>query len=215
MKQRFRILFISYFVVMLALPILLASFVSIEWLSIGSSLFLLVLALLLFGNYLRSEFQRFSQQVHLGKFLLSCIGYFLLIAVVRVIALQILDLFIDTSQIGQNQEMLNELSQNIPIIASFLLMSIYAPLVEELVFRQAMLGYVDKNNRPKVIFLTILSVTIFTLLHTLHVADIALYLPLTLVLTWLYWKYDRNVIASMLFHFVNNTIAVITMLFFL
>lgn len=185
MKQRSQILFISYFIILLVLPTLVAPAASIEWLSIGLSLFLLVLALFLFGNYSRSAFQRFIQQVSLGIFLLSCIGYFLLIAVVRTIVLLTLDLFIDTSQLGQNQERLNELSLNISIIASFLLVSIYAPIVEELVFRQAMLGYVDTTNRPKAIFLTILSVAIFALLHTLHIADIALYLPLSLVLTWL------------------------------
>jgi membrane protease YdiL (CAAX protease family) len=212
MKQRSRILFVSYFIVMLVLPAFLGTFLSIEWFSVGSSLFLLVFALLLFGKQLRLDFQRFTQQVHLGKFLLSCIGYFLLLGLIRTITYFILDLFMDTHQIGQNQEMLNELSQNIPMIATFLVIAIYAPIVEELVFRQAIMGYVDKNNRPKVIFLTILSVAIFTLLHTLQVVDIFLYLPLSLLLTWLYWKYDRNIIASIIFHFVNNTFVVFTML---
>jgi hypothetical protein len=103
MKQRSRILFVSYFIVMLVLPAFLGTFLSIEWFSVGSSLFLLVFALLLFGKQLRLDFQRFTQQVHLGKFLLSCIGYFLLLGLIRTITYFILDLFMDTHQIGQNQ----------------------------------------------------------------------------------------------------------------
>ncbi len=212
MRKRSTILFVSYCLVTLLLPLLLKDIVPGKFLFVGTAVILFVLAIALYKDHLIAEFRRFQQQTSLGAFLLKCAGYYLLIYVLRLLTFIVLNLFIDMEKIGQNQLALNELTASMPVIVMFFMISIYAPVVEELVFRQAILGAVDQSKRVQVIVRTGLSIGLFTLIHVLHWADILLYLPVASVLTWVYWKYDRNIIASIGFHFVNNTLAFILML---
>lgn len=119
--------------------------------------------------------------------------------------------FIDVDNLLQNQQVLNDLSTTLPFLPLFFLLTIYAPIVEELVFREGFIGWVDKNNKTLVKILTTLSVILFTFMHGIMIIDFLLYLPLTLVLTRFYFTYNYNVVASIFFHFINNAIALIFM----
>ena len=83
---------------------------------------------------------------------------------------------------------------------------IIAPIVEEIVFRYS-LSTIIKNN----IMFVIISSIIFASLHAFNIA-IILYIAMGLVFSIIYIKTNKNVVASMIVHLINNLIAIISML---
>ncbi|UUX34402.1 CPBP family intramembrane glutamic endopeptidase [Fundicoccus culcitae] len=212
MRSRAAVMIISYFVVQLLLAPILTRFMSVDMSSIVASAILLMIALLIYGKHLVNEFHRFKHDFDgWGKFILKAVGYYLLLYILRVIVMMVLMNFMDIDNLLQNQQSLNDMSTSLSFLSMFFMVSIYAPIVEELVFREALLGWVDKISRNLLILMTVFSIFLFTLLHAFEIADFLLYLPLTLVLTKYYFDYDRNVVGSIAFHFINNAIAVVLM----
>ena len=212
MLKKSAILFFGYFIVMILGSGLLMPFMSIITANFVVSMLLLLFAVILFKDHLAAEWDRFRAETpNLGRFFGKLIGYYFIMLLLRIAAITVLDQFMDTSTLGHNQEYLNEAAQNMSMLANVLLLTIYAPVVEELVFREAMMGPWKKNNKYVLIGSTIFSAFLFTYMHSFEWADFALYLPITIVLTKIYWEYDRNVIPGMLFHFGNNMIALAMM----
>lgn len=192
-------------------PILLP-IMSTNALTIITSALLLVIALILYGSFLKEEFQRFKINLQTwGKFILKSFGFYVLLYFLRVLVLVLLMNFMDVGNLLQSQRTLNYLSTTLSFLPMFFIVSIYAPIVEELVFREGFIAWVNKDNRSLLITMTVLSVIVFTAPHSFTLADFLLYLPLAMVLTRYYFDYDRNMVGSIFYHFVNNTIAVITM----
>lgn len=212
------LMFFGYFVIQFVGAALLMSVgqLSPEMASFVVSLILLVFALYLYGGHLKAEWYRFRQQEpRFGRFILRMSGFYFLMLVLRVAMLMFAGLFVDIETLGQNQDILNEAAATLPVIATLILVAIYAPIVEELVFREAMIGPVNRHKKWLVVLMTLISMLLFTYLHSFTLADFALYLPITFILTYIYWKYERNVIVSILFHFINNFIAVVLMFYML
>lgn len=220
MKRSITLIF-SYFLLIMILPIYLVvqnpNFLpgldsNFTWVYV----ILVVIALALYGGHLKKEWLRYKATV--DSWPRTILGFFIayiMTIVLQVIASAILSFFIDMDNLGANQQALNELSQNIPVISTIFMTVIFAPLVEELVYREAIIGIIPRHRKSWLIAATIFSVLLFTVMHSVIVADFFLYLPLSLILTYYYWIYDRNIIPAMIFHFINNFIAVIGMLFFL
>ncbi len=111
-----------------------------------------------------------------------------------------------------NQENLNEMFNNLPILVAMLSM-IYAPIVEELMFRGVFRKFINK----KYLFILISGISF----GALHVIDdfqsisellyIVLYSALGIYLASLYYK-TNNVWTNIYFHFLQNTLGVIGML---
>lgn len=212
MLKKSAILFLGYFGIMIIGSGLLMQFTNMLYASFIVSMVLLVLALVLFKSHLVEEWHRFKTDTpSLLRFFGKLFGYYFLMLLLRIAGIWILEIFMDTSTLGQNQEILNDAAQNMNLIANILLLTIYAPIVEELVFRQAIIGPWAKDKRIMIIASTIFSMFLFTYMHSFQWADFVLYFPITVVLTQIYWEYDRNIIPSILFHFMNNTIALIMM----
>lgn len=212
MLKKSAILFLGYFGIMIIGSGLLMQFTNMVYASFIVSMVLLVLALVLFKDHLVKEWHRFKADTpNLPRFFGKLFGYYILMLLLRIAGIWILELFMDTSTLGQNQEILNDAAQNMNLFANVLLLTIYAPIVEELVFRQAIIGPWAKDKRVMIITSTIFSMFLFTYMHSFQWADFVLYLPITVVLTQIYWEYERNIIPSILFHFMNNTIALIMM----
>ncbi len=91
-------------------------------------------------------------------------------------------------------------------IATALMAAVAAPILEEFVFRYSF-GTIIKN---KMAFIIVSSV-IFGLLHGVGVVTI-LYIILGLFFVMTYLKTDRNIVASIVMHFLNNLIGVIGIL---
>ena len=135
------------------------------------------------------------------------IGY-----VVRVVLTLLLALVVPLQQ-TDNQANIESLLNSTSIVLIVILTCVVAPIVEELVFREAIIGaFKDKINSW---VLTAISIFFFVLLHSLSNSGgidwsaALMYLPLTIPLVGMYRYYEDNVAASMLMHFVSNSVAMI------
>ena len=135
------------------------------------------------------------------------IGY-----VVRVVLTMILALVVPLQQ-TDNQANIESLLNSTSIVLMLILTCVVAPIVEELVFREAIIGaFKDKINSW---ILTAISIFFFVLLHSISNSGgidwsaALMYIPLTIPLVGMYRYYEDNVAASMLMHFVSNSVAMI------
>lgn len=135
------------------------------------------------------------------------IGY-----VVRVVLTMLLALVVPLQQ-TDNQANIESLLNSTSIVLMLILTCVVAPIVEELVFREAIIGaFKDKINAR---ILTAISIFFFVLLHSISNSGgidwgaALMYIPLTIPLVGMYRYYEDNVAASMLMHFVSNSVAMI------
>ena len=135
------------------------------------------------------------------------IGY-----VVRVVLTMLLALVVPLQQ-TDNQANIESLLNSTSIVLMLILTCVVAPIVEELVFREAIIGaFKDKINSW---ILTVISIFFFVLLHSISNSGgidwsaALMYIPLTIPLVGMYRYYEDNVAASMLMHFVSNSVAMI------
>lgn len=135
------------------------------------------------------------------------IGY-----VVRVVLTMLLALVVPLQQ-TDNQANIESLLNSTSIVLMLILTCVVAPIVEELVFREAIIGaFKDKINSW---ILTAISIFFFVLLHSISNSGgidwsaALMYVPLTIPLVGMYRYYEDNVAASMLMHFVSNSVAMI------
>ena len=135
------------------------------------------------------------------------IGY-----VVRVVLTMLLALVVPLQQ-TDNQANIESLLNSTSIILMLILTCVVAPIVEELVFREAIIGAFKDKMNPWI--LTAISIFFFVLLHSISNSGgidwnaALMYIPLTIPLVGMYRYYEDNVAASMLMHFVSNSVAMI------
>ena len=135
------------------------------------------------------------------------IGY-----VVRVVLTMLLALVVPLQQ-TDNQANIESLLNSTSILLMLILTCVVAPIVEELVFREAIIGAFKDKMNPWI--LTAISIFFFVLLHSISNSGgidwsaALMYIPLTIPLVGMYRYYEDNVAASMLMHFVSNSVAMI------
>ena len=135
------------------------------------------------------------------------IGY-----VVRVLLTMLLALVVPLQQ-TDNQANIESLLNSTSIVLMLILTCVVAPIVEELVFREAIIGAFKDKMNPWI--LTAISIFFFVLLHSISNSGgidwsaALMYVPLTIPLVGMYRYYEDNVAASMLMHFVSNSVAMI------
>ena len=135
------------------------------------------------------------------------IGY-----VVRVVLTMLLALVVPLQQ-TDNQANIESLLNSTSIVLMVILTCVVAPIVEELVFREAIIGAFKDKINPWI--LTAISIFFFVLLHSISNSGgidwnaALMYVPLTIPLVGMYRYYEDNVAASMLMHFVSNSVAMI------
>ena len=135
------------------------------------------------------------------------IGY-----VVRVVLTMLLALVVPLQQ-TDNQANIESLLNSTSIVLMLILTCVVAPIVEELVFREAIIGAFKDKMNPWI--LTAISIFFFVLLHSISNSGgidwsaALMYIPLTIPLVGIYRYYKDNVAASMLMHFVSNSVAMI------
>ena len=135
------------------------------------------------------------------------IGY-----VVRVVLTLLLALVVPLQQ-TDNQANIESLLNSTSIVLMLILTCVVAPIVEELVFREAIIGAFKDKINPWI--LTAISIFFFVLLHSISNSGgidwsaALMYVPLTIPLVGMYRYYEDNVAASMLMHFVSNSVAMI------
>jgi len=114
--------------------------------------------------------------------------------------------FLATDQ-PENQEQLLETGTGIPLIFTLLVFGILGPLLEEIVFRHIILNRFSHYIGTAIA--SIISIIIFTVLHTNQLSDIAIYLPGSVILTAAYLISKRSIAYVMGIHILNNSITLI------
>ena len=106
-----------------------------------------------------------------------------MVVLFTVIVEQIVMRFLATAQ-PENQEQLLETGAEIPLIFTLLVFGILGPILEEIIFRYIILNRFSHYIGTAIA--SIISIIIFTLLHTNQLSDIAIYLPGAVILTAAY-----------------------------
>ncbi|MGX7099390.1 hypothetical protein HMPREF2811_07245 [Globicatella sp. HMSC072A10] len=211
-KHRNKIMFFGFFINMILFGVLGTTGVINMYTSTAlSSITNVMLALFLFGDHLKEEWARFKTQTTLKKILWLSFLLFIINIFARTILMTLFEPYLDLESLGMNQQALEEMQTQINPLLFIFFTVISAPLVEELVFRESLNGWVNKANRGLVVIMWIVSTLLFAGAHVLSLQDFLIYLPLSISLLYMYVKFDRNIWGSISFHFVNNALSVILM----
>ncbi|KIV73113.1 MULTISPECIES: CPBP family intramembrane glutamic endopeptidase [Bacillus] len=114
--------------------------------------------------------------------------------------------FLATGQ-PENQEQLLETGAEIPLIFTLLVFGILGPILEEIIFRYIILNRFSHYIGTAIA--SIISIIIFTVLHTNQLSDIAIYLPGSVILTAAYLISKRSLAYVMAIHILNNCLGFI------
>ncbi len=117
---------------------------------------------------------------------------------------------------SDNQEVINDAlfgNGKVPMMISVIL---FAPFVEEILFRKLLFGTIEEKFKLKPIVAIIASTLVFSLIHVSsgdNIIYIFQYLPLAFVITYSYYKSNRNIFVPIGIHFLNNLISVLVVYF--
>ncbi|MEW4215574.1 type II CAAX endopeptidase family protein [Bacillus thuringiensis] len=114
--------------------------------------------------------------------------------------------FLATGQ-PENQEQLLETGAEVPLVFTLLVFGILGPTLEEIVFRHILINRFSYHIGTAIA--SIISIIIFTILHTNQLSDIAIYLPGSLILTAAYLISKRSIAYVIAIHMLNNCLAFI------
>ncbi|OOZ83831.1 CPBP family intramembrane glutamic endopeptidase [Bacillus cereus] len=114
--------------------------------------------------------------------------------------------FLATGQ-PQNQEQLLERGGEVPLIFTLLVFGILGPILEEIVFRYILINRFSHYIGTAIS--SIISILIFTFLHTNQLSDYAIYLPGAVILTMAYLISKRSLAYVMAIHMLNNCLSFI------
>ena len=172
--------------------------------ALSMTLFYSVLAAYALCLYFR-EFVDSTQRMGRREFLISsAIGSFLMLYLNIVFGAMRAD--VTGNLISQNEEALNAAAATLPV-AAFLVYVVCGPIVEEVIFRYILQGWLrGKIKKGGAFFAVLISGTLFALGHIATPADLIQYLPIGLLLGVIYEK-TRCISLVIVVHSVNNLVA--------
>ena len=193
---------------MMASPELMSIFNASEW--ILNVVFIVIFILICF-KYLKNDVIKFFGNLKYNLIIsLKCFGFMYVTQIVLSLAI---NLIFDLSS-SVNQELVESAFMLSPLKITFLTV-IFAPIVEELVFRSAIFSLCRNNKKLQII----LASCLFGFIHVfgsvlmgnyLDVVNVIVYIGLGYWLSYAYIKTDT--IATPIFvHFLNNLLGVVLM----
>lgn len=105
----------------------------------------------------------------------------------------------------KNQETIIEAYKNSKALMMISVI-LFAPFAEEMVFRYSLSTFIKNDT-----IFVIVSSLIFGLMHGIGISSV-IYIALGIILSLIYLKTNKNVIASTIAHILNNAFAMITIL---
>ncbi|HHX7181274.1 CPBP family intramembrane glutamic endopeptidase [Bacillus cereus group sp. BY128LC] len=129
-----------------------------------------------------------------------------MVVLFTVIMEQIVMRFLVNGQ-PENQEQLLETGAEIPLIFTLLVFGILGLILEEIIFRYIILNRFSHYIGTAIA--SIISILIFTFMHTNQLSDIAIYLPGAVILTAAYLISNRSLAYVIAIHMLNNSITFI------
>lgn len=97
-----------------------------------------------------------------------------------------------------------------PLALTFIMMCVYAPLIEEIVFRECIIGWTEETYVR--IIMIMVSVVILDLIHVKSFVEFFYYLPFSIGLTYVYLKNNMEIASSITAHFFTNFLAFVGIL---
>ena len=162
----------------------------------GTSLATFIVMFILYNRKLKEKIKKITKK----DIIIIIVGTITLIAANELIS----RLLINANAEMQNQEMIVEAFKNNRVIM-FLSVVLFAPFIEEMVFRYSFSTFI-KNDYVFII----ISSLVFGLMHSAGIA-IIVYFVLGVCLSLIYLKTNKNIIASIIAHVLNNAFAVLTL----
>ena len=213
MKKNAVLLWVVYFLNLMVFPVFFIRYTS-SGPSVDTNAYLIlqlvstVIGVALFREKLVEGFKNFIKRPFIRDL---AIAYALRIGLAIAVAQLIGEVTSD------NQEQIEEMMSANNAVTMFVLVCVVAPILEELVFREAIIGSFKKSLNIHV--LTLISAFLFILLHSLSkesggidwMASL-MYVPLTIPIVGMYRYYNNNIFASISIHFINNFIAFLFLL---
>ncbi len=175
---------------------------------------LFVVALLTYGKHLVSEWSRFrKRRKKLGSFLLELLLWSIASLAITVALYFTISGIFNISILPGGQGTVKSLVNNLPVFPSILLIAISVPLVQELTFRESIIGVNRRSHKFQLFLSSAISVVAFIMIQINSTREFYFYLPLAIAATAFYRRYDRNVWASTAFHALFNIISFLLLRF--
>jgi len=132
-------------------------------------------------------------------------GFFLVYA--ALIVANLILTAIGTTETSQNEMLIQSMFSDSPLnlFLLFLLLCVFTPIVEEVIFRKVIYGFIERRSNYKVAI--ILTGLIFGVMHVLSFGDFIQSIPYVLmgfVFGYIYWKSNKNIYVVIGVHFLNN-----------
>ncbi|PGD29029.1 CPBP family intramembrane glutamic endopeptidase [Bacillus wiedmannii] len=159
-----------------------------------------IVGIILFKNEIIESFAYFKE-----KTILKVVSVPLLVLLMVIIEQAVMR-FLATDQ-PENQDQLLEAGAGAPLIFTLLVFGILGPMHEEIVFRYILINRF--LNYIGTAIASIISILIFTFLHTNQLSDYAIYLPGAVILTIAYLISKRSLAYVMAIHVLNNCLSFI------
>jgi uncharacterized protein len=150
------------------------------------------------------EFRR-EAKANFGKIVLGSV----MVYAAMLLSQMILDL-IGAAQTSQNEETIASMFTSDPIrlIMLFLLLCVFTPILEEVIFRKVIFGFLDRQFGA--IVAIIVSGLIFGLMHVISYGDFVQAIPYVMmggVFGYIYHWSKNNIYVTIGVHFINNFFA--------
>jgi membrane protease YdiL (CAAX protease family) len=173
-----------------------------------SQTFLLAILMVLVDRVnFKRKWREFRQNIsaNLGKISIGFILVYL-----ALMASQVILETLGISEVSKNEETIASLFTADPLrlVLLFLLLCIFTPIVEEIIFRKVVFGFLDR--RFGAIIAIIFSGAIFGIMHVISYGDFIQSIPYILMGTvfgFVYHWSKNNIYVTIGVHFINNLIA--------
>ena len=201
---------ILFFIINFGLwEVLVARGINQSWASFIVYAALVVVVILIWSKKLLKEWCRLKSEMKNWK------SFFIELLIGIAIALVFAYLFqylINGGFKTDNTKMAGIMVDTIPPILSCIMLSVFGPIIEELTFRESLIGIINRQNKIGITIMMIISIIVFDCIHLYRWQEFFYYLPLAIVLTVFYVKHNRNVFSSIIMHALFNLPGAIMMI---
>ena len=202
-------LILLFYLINFGLWELIAPVISVEWASFAVYVILFLLVIILFYRELKNEWNSIcnlklaDKKYYLGLIIALVINFILGLIIIWIAQIMHVDI------LPINNENVKTQMASIPVLLSVLQGCIFAPVIEEMTFRYAIIG---KPKSKKVLFvLAVLSIILFDCIHIVKIPEFFYYISTSVILTLFYVKH-KNVFASIMLHSLINIVGYIALI---
>lgn len=181
--------------------VLVATGINRSWASFTVYAVLIAVVIAIWNKELLSKWDQFKKEIKSWR--IFFIELLIWLAASSVLA-YMFQYIVNGSFKTQNTETVGTMADTIPPILTCIMMSIFTPFIEELTFRESLIGWVNKSNKAVITIMAIISIIVFDCIHLYELREFFYYLPFSIGLTTFYIKNNRNIYSSIIMHALAN-----------